>query len=68
MIDPVEELLQININYSFEPFTYILPRLTYRLVRIASGPESVAVIGKVLLVGGGLKVPKRAGKFSFAAG
>ncbi len=47
MVDPVEELLQIQIHHPAAAFGYVLLRLGHRLVRRASGPEPVAVFGKL---------------------
>ena len=47
MVDPVEELFQIQIHHPAAAFGYILLSLGYRLMRRASGPEPVAVNGKL---------------------
>ena len=46
VIDPVEELLQVEINHP-APFGDVLLRLGYRLMCRASGPEPVTVFGKL---------------------
>jgi hypothetical protein len=46
VIDPVEELLQIQIHHPAVAFGYILLRLFHRLMRRPPGTKPVAVFGK----------------------
>src|SRR5439155_369100 len=46
VIDSIEELFEININYDAVAFSDIALRLGYRLMGRASRPEAVAVLGE----------------------
>ena len=47
MVYPVEEFIQININYCFIPFADVLLCLFDGLVCIAIGAKTVTVCGKL---------------------